>query len=647
MINRVKLYFSKRYLPRWAVLFFDVFSIVLTFLLAYILRFNFNLDAVEYSLNLWQLLVVVPAFVLGFRLVRSYSGVLRHSTTEDIARIIISMSIGSTVLLVLSFLLRRWELTDALAIPYSVIIIQFAIATNILLVSRLMAKAVYNEWFVSRKGVKKVMIFGAGRLGGLTRNALMMDTSSKIQVVGFIENNESLYNKNIAGVPIYSEETAFEKIMVQSGVTELIFALDDDKSKTAVKLKRKIIDRCLPIKVVVKEVPAVNKWINGELSVNEIRKINIEDLLGRDAISLDRQKIKEGVKEATILIAGAAGSIGSEIVNQLMAFEASHVVLLDKAESDLYDLQNELLRKYKDPKFTVIVGDVTNKVNLRKIFEKYMPTIVINAAAYKHVPLMEEFPNEAIRVNIGGTRNLANLSIQFGVKKFVFISTDKAVNPTNVMGASKRISEIYVQSLAQNKSATTQFITTRFGNVLGSNGSVVPLFKKQIEAGGPITVTHKEITRFFMTIPEACQLVLEACFMGKGGEIFVFDMGEPVKIYDLAEKMIFLSGLIPHQDIQIKISGLRPGEKLYEELLCSQEGLLPTYNEKIMIGQVMKHDYFLVNNQISHLLRSVDDWDNQYLVEQMKKLVPEFVSQNSVYNTYPLKLVKSQHNVMA
>lgn len=639
MNDQIKLYFTKRYLPRWLVLFFDLFIISLTFLLAYILRFNFNLNSVESTLNLVQLWVVIPVFLMGFRVVNSYSGLLRHSTTEDIGRIIFSLSIGSGILMAFSFVLRKFNTDSPFNIPYSVIIIQFAIASNIILTTRLLAKAVYNEWFMSRKSVKKVMIFGAGRLGQITRNALMMDTTTKINLVGFIDNNIYLQNKSTAGVQIYSVEHAFEKIIAQQKVTELIFALDEDKA--LLKLKRDVIDRCIPLNVIVKEIPSVNKWMNGELNASEIKKINIEDLLGRDQITLDRKKIVEGVKDAVILIAGAAGSIGSEIVNQLMAFNAHHVILLDKAESDLYDLQNELIRKYPNPNFTVIVGDVTNRVNLKKIFEKYLPTIVINAAAYKHVPLMEEFPNEAIRVNIGGTRNLANLSVQFNVEKFVFISTDKAVNPTNVMGASKRISEIYVQSLAQNKSCTTQFITTRFGNVLGSNGSVVPLFKKQIENGGPVTVTHKDITRFFMTIPEACQLVLDACFMGKGGEIFVFDMGEPVKIYHLAERMIFLSGLVPHQDIKIEVTGLRPGEKLYEELLKSQEGLLPTYNEKIMIGKVMKHDYFIVNNQVVTLLKSVDDWDNQYLVEFMKKMVPEFVSKNSHYNTFPLKLVKS------
>ena len=333
-----------------------------------------------------------------------------------------------------------------------------------------------------------------------------------------------------------------------------------------------------------------------------------------------------------VFVTGAAGSIGSEIVRQLIKFNVKRIILLDKAESDLYNLQQEILINKDRTDFIVIVGDVTNKTKLRKIFADYSPTIVFNAAAYKHVPLMEEFPSEAIRVNIGGNKIMAELAIEYGVEKFVFISSDKAVNPTNVMGATKRISEIYIQSLAQSGKFSTQFIITRFGNVLGSNGSVVPLFKKQIENGGPVTLTHKDITRYFMTIPEACQLVLEAGFMGKGGEIFVFDMGEPVKLYDLAKKMISLSGYVPNQDIEIKIIGLRPGEKLYEELLDNKEEvLLNTYNDKIMIGKDRRHDINVVNNKIMNLLDGLDELSRNRLVEKMMLIVPEFNSTNSYY----------------
>ncbi|PLW93230.1 MAG: polysaccharide biosynthesis protein [Marinilabiliales bacterium] len=371
--------------------------------------------------------------------------------------------------------------------------------------------------------------------------------------------------------------------------------------------------------------------MGNKLEANHFKVIEIEDLLGRDAISLDKDKIKEGVKSAVVLVTGAAGSIGSEIVRQLISFKAKQVILLDQAESPLYDLQNEIIAANNNPSFEVVIASVTNKKKIRRVFEKYHPNIVFNAAAYKHVPLMEAFPGEALRVNIGGTKILADLSVEFGVEKFVFISTDKAVNPSNVMGASKRLSEMYIQSLAQNNGISTKFITTRFGNVLGSNGSVVPLFKKQIEAGGPVTVTHKEIERFFMTIPEACQLVLEAGFMGKGGEIFIFDMGDPIKIINLAEKMISLSGLVPNKDIEIKVTGLRPGEKLYEELMNGKEELQPTYNDKIMIGKFEEHNYLKINWAIIKLLNLVDELEDSELVAQLKAIVPEFVSKNSAH----------------
>jgi FlaA1/EpsC-like NDP-sugar epimerase len=629
MVQHLKVYFLKRYLPRWLVFIFDLTTVVIAFLVAYILRYNFDIEEVLSTLNISQIFVILPVFMFSFIIFKPYSGVLRHSTVEDIARVVFSLSISSIPLLGSTFVLRHYSVSSSLIIPYSVIIIQFALASNMLLISRFLAKEIYTEWYIPRKDVKKVMILGAGRLGQITRNALLMDSCAMTNIVGFIDTNIYLQNKRTAGIPVYSVEQAFEKIIPANKVTEIIFALE--KEDNALSLKREILNLCIPKQIEIKEVPSVNDWINGELKASEIKKIKIEDLLGRDAISLDRIKIKEGVKKAVILVTGAAGSIGSEIVNQLLQFNAHQVILLDKAESDIYDLQNEMNAKYKNPNFKVIVGDVTNRVKLKKVFEEYLPTIVLNAAAYKHVPLMEEFPGEAIRVNIGGTKNLADLSIEFGVEKFVFISTDKAVNPTNVMGATKRISEIYIQSLANNRASKTQFITTRFGNVLGSNGSVVPLFRKQIERGGPVTVTHRDITRFFMTIPEACQLVLEACFMGNGGEIFVFDMGEPVKIYDLAEKMIFLSGFIPNKDIHIEITNLRPGEKLYEELLKSQENLLPTHNDKIMIGKYVEQNYLTVNNSLLNLLESVDVLENQELVSFMKFMVPEYISQNSPY----------------
>ncbi len=629
-MERIGCYFSQRFVPRWLVLMFDLSALPIAYFLAFLLRFNLNLPSTLEFVSPAHLLFIVPVFILFFRLTKSYSGIVRYSTTVDILRIVTATVFSTLLLLIISNAARLLNVPAAFVLPYSVIIIQFLLLTFILILFRLMVKAAFLYISPRKKEVKRVMIFGAGKMGQITRNILSGDTSSNVELIGFIDDNTSLQNKISAGIPIYSEKKAFETIISKKKVQELIIAIEP--SGVTHQRKREIADLCIKYNILIKEVPPVKSWINGELKAKSIRKIDIEDLLGRDSIQLEKEKIEQGLKDAVVLVTGAAGSIGSEIVRQLISFHVKRVILLDKAESELYDLQNEILSKNNPSQFDIIVGDVTNKEKMRKIFSRYLPSIVFNAAAYKHVPLMEDHPCEALRVNVGGTKILADLSIEFNVDKFVFISTDKAVNPTNVMGASKRISEIYIQSLVQSGNIKTKFITTRFGNVLGSNGSVVPLFKKQIERGGPVTVTHKDITRYFMTIPEACQLVLEAGFMGKGGEIFIFDMGEPVRIYDLAKKMIRLSGYIPGQDIELIITGLRPGEKLYEELLDNKELLLPTHNDKILIGKVRKHDFNLVNNKIQGLLQDLDKKSAHQMIKQMMNIAPEFVSVNSCYS---------------
>jgi len=622
-----KLYFSKYYLPRWMVLFFDLGIVFFSWFTAFLLWLNFDLSGMESMINSMHLIILFPVVLLSFWKSKSYCGILRHSTSQDILRILLASISAGMMLTLVSLSARLLNDSSFVNMPVSVIIIFSVLLSTLLILSRLVVKMIFN---LPKKNARNIMIIGAGNLGQATLNALLSDKSINVKVVGFIDDNTSLHKKYISGAPIYSVNVAFDRIIPENKVTEIIFAINS--SEITDKRKREISDKCLDLQLVLKEVPPVKNWIKGELQAKTIRPINIEDLLGRNSIHLDRKKIEEGLKESVVFVTGAAGSIGSEIVRQLIKFNVQRIILLDKAESDLYNIQQEILANNQNTNFVTIIGDVTNKTKLRKIFAEYSPTIVFNAAAYKHVPLMEEYPGEAIRVNIGGNKIIADLSIEFGVEKFVFISSDKAVNPTNVMGATKRISEMYIQSLAQSGKFSTQFIITRFGNVLGSNGSVVPLFKKQIEKGGPVTITHKDITRYFMTIPEACQLVLEAGFMGKGGEIFVFDMGEPVKIYDLAAKMISLSGFVPNKDIDIEITGLRPGEKLYEELLDNKEEVLRnTFNDKIMIGKDRKHDLTIVNDKIVDLLKGLDDLSRNRLVEKMMDIVPEFISTNSYY----------------
>jgi len=393
--------------------------------------------------------------------------------------------------------------------------------------------------------------------------------------------------------------------------------------------KKNLVDICLHYDTKVLNVPPVTDWINGELSFKQIKKIQIEELLERDAISLTTENIKQQLSNKTILVTGAAGSIGSEIVRQVIQFQPKKIILLDQAESPLYDMEMELKDEYDSLSYEIVIGDIRNIDRMENVFKSFLPQVVFHAAAYKHVPMMENNPSESILTNVLGTKILADLAVKYKVEKFVMVSTDKAVNPTNVMGASKRIAEIYTQSLG--KIVSTKFITTRFGNVLGSNGSVIPRFRQQIEKGGPVTITHPEITRFFMTIPEACQLVLEAGTTGEGGEIFIFDMGESVKILDLAKKMIKLSGLTLDKDIKITFTGLRPGEKLYEELLANEENTLLTHHKQILVAKVKEYDFEFISNQIQALINCFNQQDNKLIVKQMKQLVPEFKSNNSIY----------------
>jgi FlaA1/EpsC-like NDP-sugar epimerase len=476
-----------------------------------------------------------------------------------------------------------------------------------------------------------VMIFGAGQTGIITRHVL--ESTPRMKVTGFLEDDPNKAGKVIDGVSIF-EASALElnRVFVEYSIDELIFTAKE----MSLERKNEVVDVCIKHQVRVRTVPPVEKWVKGELSFNQIKEINIEELLGREAIKIKNGNIESDLRGKKVLITGAAGSIGSELFRQVVLAGPSAVVLIDQAESALYELEHET-RSMDINKVRLYwyLADINNKDRIRAIFEEHRPSIVYHAAAYKHVPMMENNPSEAITCNILGTKTMADLSVEFGISKFVMVSTDKAVNPTNVMGCSKRIAEIYVQSyndfLESQSGNHTAFVTTRFGNVLGSNGSVIPLFKKQIQDGGPITVTHPEITRYFMTIAEACQLVLEAGTMGKGGEIFIFDMGKSVKILDLAEKMVWLSGLEPRKDIDIVFTGLREGEKLYEELLNNRENTIRTHHEKIMIAKVPKSSYQEVNNYIELFNDLVYDRNELKCVALMKELVPEYKSNYSRY----------------
>lgn len=623
-MHRILTYFWKYNLPRWSILVIDLLICAFSLTLAFFLRFNFasipEADLKNFPAGYSILLAVRLCF---FLIIKTYKGVIRYTGSKDVARIFIAVASGSAVIFAIN-IISRYFITGSYIIPHSVVIIDALITMFIMISSRLAMKAIYFENKNPEREKTQVIIYGAGEAGIITKRTLDRDAAVRYKVVGFVDDDEKKKGRSLEGVFIYPVSKLSE-LVKDNQVETLIISIQNLKPEK----KNAIIDECLQLGVRVLNVPPVAKWINGELSFNQIKNINIEELLERDSIKLDTDLINEQLSGKTILITGAAGSIGSELARQCLRFNPKLLVLLDQAESPLHELELEFAEKKTPVNYEVVIGDVRNHERMTNVFNTFRPSVVFHAAAYKHVPMMENNPSESVLTNVLGTKITADLSAEFGVDKFVMISTDKAVNPTNVMGASKRIAEIYTQSLG--KSSHTKFVTTRFGNVLGSNGSVIPRFKRQIEAGGPITITHPDITRFFMTIPEACQLVLEAGCMGKGGEIFVFDMGTSVKIVDLARKMIKLSGLQEDRDIKIVYTGLRPGEKLYEELLASAENTLPTHHKQILIGKVREYPFNEVSTFISELIKLFDTQNNALIVSKMKELVPEFISNNSVF----------------
>lgn len=612
-----------RNLPRGIIFLSDLGIVFVSLVLAYLVRFNFVIPETELVTFKFVFPIVLGIRAFTFFLFKTYSGIIRYTSTKDVQRIMTTLTTGSAIFCLINPV--SYYFSDTYIVPFSVIIIEFLLSVFIMTTSRMLIKILYVESMNPTREKTNVIIFGAGESGIITKRTLDRDAGTKYKVLAFIDDNVKKVDKKVEGVKIYDAKEDLEQLLAENEVQHLIIAIQN----LSPARKQELIELCLKYKTKVLNVPPVTNWINGALSFKQIKKINIDDLLERDPIKLHTAAITEQLKGKRILITGAAGSIGSEIVRQVLKFGPAKVVMLDCAESPLYDLELEIGELRQSNITEPVIADIRNRERMENVFRTFKPQIVFHAAAYKHVPMMENNPSEAILTNVLGTKNTAELADQFKVEKFVMISTDKAVNPTSIMGATKRIAEIFIQSL--NKKSNTAFITTRFGNVLGSNGSVIPRFKKLIEARQPITITHPEITRFFMTIPEACQLVLEAGAMGKGGEIFIFDMGKSVKITDLAKKMVQLSGLELGKDIQLVFTGLRPGEKLYEELLNNEENTIPTHHEKIMIAKVIEYDFEAVKEHITELIQLFDDQNNEAIVKKMKAIVPEYISNNSVY----------------
>ena len=615
--------------PRWTIFIFDLTIAAIAFVFAYGLFYSFDIGAYATPNFAVELIYCLGITSVSFLIFKLYSGIVRYTSAVDSIRILSTLLFNVIVLFAIKLILIAGNIPTL--IPTNIIIVYSLFAFTGLTTYRTLIKIFfqYNKTKTSDK--KNVIVYGAGDLGIAVKRTFDHDLKSNNYIVAYLDDDESKIGKYIDGIKIFSSAD-LGRLINKLAIDELIFA----SHRISTEKKNQVIDICLEHKINVLTLPPVSEIINGTVSPTQIKKVKIEDLLERAPIKLKNDSLLEQLRGKRILVTGAAGSIGSEIAKQLGHFEPQLIILCDQAESPLHNLHLDLQDHFKNQAYQSFIADVKNEDRMRILFETFKPQYVYHAAAYKHVPMMENHPIEGVRTNVFGTFILSNLSIEFEVSKFVFVSTDKAVNPTNVMGATKRIAEMYVQSLnndleENHPNTKTRFITTRFGNVLGSNGSVIPRFREQIEKGGPLTVTHPDITRYFMTIPEACQLVIEAGCMGNGGEIFVFDMGKSVKIVDLAEKMIKLSGFIPYQDIDIKFTGLRPGEKLYEELLNDLENTLPTHHQKIMIAKVRENNLLEVVEQINQLEERVKTNNNVEIVRQMKVIVPEFKSQNSIY----------------
>lgn len=629
--------------PRWVILMLDLGICIISLTIAHLLTHNLDITSIDYITFSRNILILTGFNLIVFYNVKTYAGIIRYTSAQDTFRVLFAVLLSNMgfVFLNLGFI----SITHTALISNKLLFVNGLTAFLLLITYRVLIKYFFMYIKNLTLDKRKVIVYGAGEAGIATKRTFDHDAKVNKTIIAFVDDDERKVGKTIDGIKILNA-SRLEDLIVEHQVDELIFASYSIPNER----KNHIVDVCLDHDIIVLNIPPADLWMGGVLHTKQIQHINIEDLLNRKPIQIDTHGIQNQLKNKRILITGAAGSIGSEVVRQLMNFETGLIVLCDHSETALHHIYLELTETYNNTNFHAFVGDVKDEKRMSHLFETYKPHYVYHAAAYKHVPLMEDNPSEAIKTNVMGTKTIADLAVRHGVQKFVMISTDKAVNPTNIMGASKRIAEIYVQSLNNSLSTEdfifsnglsyindlnvkpiTKFITTRFGNVLGSNGSVIPRFKQQIEKGGPVTVTHPEITRYFMTIPEACRLVLEAGCMGKGGEIFIFDMGKSVKIVELAKKMIRLAGLVPNQDIKIQYSGLRPGEKLFEELLNDHENTMPTHHEKIMIGMVRQYVFSEIEAQIYELITLAKQNNDRSVVIAMKDLVTEFKSKNSIF----------------
>jgi FlaA1/EpsC-like NDP-sugar epimerase len=649
-----KFLLRNRIAPKWAVFGLDMLIACFAIIYANYLRFNFDFELIKTADLVDDLIIVTITNSVLFYIFKTYHGIIRFSGFQEAFRSVAAIFYSFFLMLVLNVVMSTFKLTQFT--PISVLFIYFFISSFLLFGYRLLVKHLYNI-SINHEDNTHVVIYGAGQNGSVLKKTIEQTSNNRFKIVAFIDGDENLVGKTIDTVKIFPFNQ-IKHVFKSWQVKTLFFAKQDFDLDE----KNKIVDYCLEHNVKVMNIPPMREWIQGQLNVNQLREVKIEELLGRKQISLKNEHVINHLRDKKVLITGAAGSIGSEIARQIASVYPTSLIICDQTETGLYELEYELQQKFSlGSALKVYLGDVKDESSMNTLFKTYLPEVVFHAAAYKHVPMMENHPSEAIRNNVLGTKMLADLCEFYEVDKMVLISTDKAINPTNVMGASKRIAEIYCQAL-QNRidlpivdngivqmagaKKRTKFITTRFGNVLGSNGSVIPRFQEQITNGGPVTVTHPDIIRFFMTIPEACSLVLEAGTMGNGGEVFLFDMGEPIKILDLAKKMIRLAGLTPGKDIELRFTGLRPGEKLFEELLNKEEEVIPTHNKKILIAKVMEYDFERVSESINTLIDLAKVNNDEDVVKQMKRIVPEYISNNSIYESIDAQMFKPLYSAI-